>query len=138
MPSIKTRVAYERIALAQAESLIGELEGAVAAAELAIDNLEGVVPPTGTRTVTATGDITNDDATILADASGGAITLTLPPAATVNHQIRVTKIDATGNTVTIDGDGTEAINSNPTVGLTTQFQTVLLSSDSVNLWYATN
>ena len=78
--------------------------------------------------------ITEDDHFIIADASGGAITVNLPPAADVpGREYVIKKIDATAN-VTIDGDGAETIDGAATVVLTGQYDTVQIRSDGTEWW----
>jgi hypothetical protein len=71
-----------------------------------------------TNLVTKTNNytVTAIDCTVLFDTTGGNLTATLPPAASVTGQIYVFKNIGTGiNSLTIDGDGSETID-----GLTTQ------------------
>lgn len=58
-----------------------------------------------------TGDTTlSGNCVVLCDASGGDITLTLPPASTSNGIVYfVKKTESGAHTVTIDGDGSEEI-----------------------------
>lgn len=70
------------------------------AAQAAVDAI--VVPPTGSRTVSTNDSIFSDDYAILADASGGAITLSLyAAAAAINSSVVVTKTDGTANAVNV-------------------------------------
>jgi hypothetical protein len=56
------------------------------------------------------------------DASGGAITITLPAASTAARRIyKIIKIDSSGNSVTIDGNSSETISGATTVVITTQW-----------------
>lgn len=121
-------------AAAAAQTAADSAQTAAEDAQAAVDAI--VVPPSGTRTVTVSDNITDADATILADATAGAIILSLPPAATISTTIRVQKVDASANTVTIDADGTDAINGNPTLGLTVQYEDANLNSDGIADWYA--
>jgi len=60
-------------------------------------------------TSTYTIQTTTGDVVALADASGGAFTVTLPPAANmVNHYVTVKNIGAANN-VTLQGNGAETI-----------------------------
>ena len=66
---------------------------------------------------------------ILANATSGAITITLPPADPYKGvAFTIKKTDATNN-VTIDGDGSETINGAATYVLTTQHEVVTVVSD---------
>ncbi len=75
------------------------------------------------------------DGTILADATGGAFTLTLPAAAgSINKIFNLIKIDASANAVTIDGDGGEFIDGVTTTTLDRRFQSVQIQSDGTS-WF---
>lgn len=72
---------------------------------------------------------------ILGDASGGAITITLPPAATAEGLlVRVKKVDASANAVTVDGDGAETIDDMASIDLAAQYTAVALVSDGTEWW----
>lgn len=78
-----------------------------------------------------TGNLTLTSAhyTIDANATSGAITVTLPAAATytgITYVIR--KSDASANTVTIDGDGSETINGSTTKVLSNQYDAATIQS----------
>lgn len=75
----------------------------------------------------------SDGETILADASGGAITINLP-AATSGAEIKVKKIDATANLITVDGNGAEQIDGALTADLDVQYESFTLKSDGSN-WF---
>lgn len=121
-------------AAATAQTAADTAQAAADAAQAAVDNIE--VPPSGTRTVTASDNILDTDSTILADASGGAIVLSLPAATSISHPFTVQKIDASANTVTIDATGADSINGGPNIALATQYEDVSLNSDGANDWYA--
>lgn len=60
--------------------------------------------------------------TALVNAGGGAITVTLPAAATARYTIiTVKKIDASANAVILDGDGAETIDGAATYTLSNQY-----------------
>ncbi|MER6778486.1 MULTISPECIES: hypothetical protein [unclassified Streptomyces] len=63
--------------------------------------------PVTTKTSNYTAISFDED--ILADATSGAITITLPTAVGRTRPVTVKKIDASGNPVTIDGAGSETI-----------------------------
>lgn len=124
-----------------AQQAADDAQAAAEAAQQAADDAQAavdaiVVPASGSRTVSTSGPVTNDDGTILANASGGAITLTLAAAATFDHIIRIQKVDSSANVVTIDGNGSETINGNPTLALTVQYQVAQLVSDGTSEWYS--
>lgn len=84
----------------------------------------------GTRTITASGAVQADDYLILANATTGAIVLTLPGAAANNGRVlTVKKTDAGANTVTVDGSGAETIDGAATHVLALQYDTVTVISD---------
>ena len=62
---------------------------------------------------------------VLVSASGGAVTITLPPASGNSGVVfSVKKTDASVNAVTVDGNGAETIDGAATYALTAQYQTV--------------
>lgn len=74
------------------------------------------------RDVTASGTVRLMDATLVANAASGAITLTLPLAKDAKGRMyHIVKTDATANAVTIDGNGSETINGAATKSTTTQW-----------------
>lgn len=78
-----------------------------------------------------TADYTVEDriTVVKADDTGGAITITLPPAA--NNEDRHLHVKKVGNTasVTIDADGSETIDGATTLILTTQYESAHLYCD---------
>ena len=72
---------------------------------------------------------------MLADAAGGAVTVTLPAASTVTGQtFHVKKIDATANAVTLDGNGAETIDGASTKATTTQWASYSVQSNGTG-WF---
>ena len=69
---------------------------------------------------------------VLANASGGAITITLPPPQ-ANAIVNVKKIDSSTNPVTVDGGGAD-IDGQPSIQMTTQYESYTLISDGSNWW----
>jgi len=81
-----------------------------------------------------TASTTLDDV-ILMNAAGGPLTLFLPAAASAQGKtFDIKKIDATGNSVTIQANGIETIDGSNTITLTTQYQSRSVFSDGVNWW----
>lgn len=83
-----------------------------------------------------------DDHTILADASGGAFSVTLPPAADClaengGHEYVIVNTGATG-TVTVDGNAAETINGSATFALSTQYSAIKLRAISSTAWVITD
>lgn len=63
------------------------------------------------------------------DASGGNITIALPPAASrTGREYFIKKVDASANTVTIDGDGAETIDGAATKVISNQNTSVTVGS----------
>ena len=80
-----------------------------------------------------------DDSTVLVDASGGAVTVTLK-SALVCEQKRITikKIDSSGNAVTVDADGSETIDGAATKSLAAQYNYIELVSQGGAWWIVSN
>ncbi len=73
---------------------------------------------------------TEDDATILVDATAGVRTISLPPAASVQGIIyTIVKIDSSSNVVTIDPDGSELIKGVSSFSLAVQWKAAHIQSD---------
>jgi hypothetical protein len=76
-----------------------------------------------TDTATTTKTLVMTDGVVLADASGGAFTITLPPASTsLNKVFKIKKIDTTLNKITIDPNSSELIDGLSEVKLGTYLQ----------------
>lgn len=87
-------------------------------------------------TVTTTTVLDADDIVILANATSGAITLTLPAAASSTNKFYIAfKTDSGGNAVTIDGNASEEINGATTLALAAQFDCAALWCNGT-AWYA--
>lgn len=99
-----------------------------------IESVNGQVA-SAVRTVTGTVTARPIDRVLKADASGAGVTVNLPSAAPNPVTYTIVKVDATGNTVTIDPSGAETINASATRVLSTQWETVTLRSDGTN-WIA--
>lgn len=120
--------------LKQIETFAEKVELALAVAGVALDN-SAVLPAFETRTITSSEALTSADHLVLVDATAGAVVVDLPPAASKEgYQIVVKKIDASGNTVTVDGDGAETIDGSTTQVLSSQYDSVVISSDGVSWW----
>lgn len=67
------------------------------------------------------------------DCTGGARTITLPTAVGIGgRQYTIRKLDASGNAVTIDGDGSETINGATTKALAAQYDVATIMSNGAN------
>ncbi|WKD36492.1 hypothetical protein [Streptomyces xanthophaeus] len=80
--------------------------------------------PIATKTSSYT--VTSFDEVIAADATSGALTITLPTAVGRTRPVTVKKVDASGNAVTIDGAGSETIDGQLTRQLTAQWRSATL------------
>lgn len=88
-----------------------------------------------TRSVAASGAILTTDSIILADSTAGAVTITLPPAATANGRVFVVKrVNAGANNVTVDPFGSETIDGAATNVLSTQWAYVRFVSNGT-AWF---
>ena len=85
----------------------------LAVARLAATSVANTGPesfPTIPATITTTATLTGANAYERVDATGSSFTVTLPPAATVAGVVqRLKRIDSSGNTLTIHGNGSELI-----------------------------
>lgn len=93
---------------------------------------------TGKRTVTTiTTSQTLDasDDVVLCDCTSGAITVTLPAAASsTGKQYDIKKIDAVANDVTIDGASAETIDDTTTKTISTQYDSVTIVCSGSEWW----
>jgi hypothetical protein len=81
------------------------------------------------RTIAAHATVQDSDYFIRVDATAGAVTVTLPPAARwAGIALVIKKLDAANN-VTIDGNGSEEIDGATTDVLTTQYESRTLFSN---------
>lgn len=108
------------------------------ATKFKVDNA-GSATMTGTSKAIATKatsyTATAVDYTILGDAASGSIVITLPAAANNAGRIyNIKKIDASANTVTIDGNGAETIDGAATQAISTQYNCVTIQCDGVRWW----
>lgn len=116
-----------------------------------IDGLLKTATDTTTSTKTTTYTVTTSDRNglILANATGGAFTISLPTVASAGAGFKISfkKTDASANAVTIDGNGSEEIDGATTYALSEQYDFVTLVnngtswdviSDKTNLSFASN
>ena len=84
-------------------------------------------------TKTANYTLTTTDFTVLGNASGGAITLTLPTAVGVSGQIyTLKKIDSSANVVTIATTSAQTIDGQSSYSLSLQYAGVQVQSNNSN------
>ena len=87
-----------------------------------------------TKTADYTATIIND-AVILCDATSGVVTITLPTSVgNAGKTFSVKKIDASGNNVVLDGNGSQTIDGSTTKTISTQYGEVRVVSDGSN-WF---
>ena len=86
------------------------------------------------RTLSASGPVGQGDDVVLVDATSGAVTVSLPPAADRFKELCIKKIDSSSNAVTVDGDGSETIDDSATLVLASQYDAVRLASDGLEWW----
>ena len=132
----------------EAETLINEAASLgcrspweVELAKLALENriatyLQGGGATRGAyRSVTTSGNVQSGDYLIIADATAGAITMTLPPAALVPGRIYAFKrINSGANAVIIDGYAAETIDGSATHTLTPQWNALTIMSNGT-AWF---
>ena len=79
--------------------------------------------------------VVDTDYTILGNASGGNITITLIPASPALGKIyNIKKIDSSSNTVTVNGNLSETIDGGTTAILTTQYESITIQCDGGAWW----
>lgn len=82
---------------------------------------------------TASYAVTAADDNVLCDCASGAITLTLPAAASNSGKVlHVKKIDSSANRVTVDGNSSETIDGTTTRVIGVQNDTLTIMSDGTN------
>lgn len=87
--------------------------------------------------VTTTTDITltASNEVVYCDATSGAITVTLPAAASNSgRRYYIKKIDVSANAVTIDGNGSETIDETTTKVLASQYDSATIHTDGTEWW----
>ena len=93
----------------------------------------GCGPSLAITNVSSNTTLDGGDSHVFVDASGGAITITLP-AASAARQVYIKKTDSSANAVTIDGNGSETIDDSTTRVLSSQYDSVTLVSDASEWW----
>jgi hypothetical protein len=92
---------------------------------------------TGTLTKTANYTLLEGDGgTLFADATGGAVTITLPAAAagTVGREYKVFKVDSSGNAVNIAPNGSNLLLAGSTTNTTAQASCLRVTGYSSTAW----
>ena len=84
----------------------------------------------------ATYTMTSADFAISGDASGGLITMTLPPATNAGMMVMIVKKDSSGNNVNIARGGGDTIEGSATpLSISAQHQKYMLIADGASTWY---
>jgi hypothetical protein len=79
--------------------------------------------------------VSGTDVVILANATAGAVTITLPSAASsAGYKFDIKRIDSTGNACTIARSGTDTIDGGTSLTLSVQYISVTVVSDG-SAWY---
>ena len=87
------------------------------------------------RTITASDSVQFTDQAILCDASGGALTVTLPVASdNLGRTLRIKKSDSTAAIVSVAPTGSDLIDGNASVDMPRPYTALLLVSDASNWW----
>lgn len=83
--------------------------------------------------VSSNTTLTTTNAVVSVDASGGAVTITLPTAVgNTGHTFSIKKADSSGNTVTIATTGGQTIDGSATAVIKVQYVSVLVISNGSN------
>lgn len=86
-------------------------------------------------TITAAYTVPETVHHVRVNATGGAITVTVPAASTRDgRSIRVTKTDSSANAVTIARTGSDTFNAATSISLATQYHSIELISNGVSQW----
>ena len=94
-----------------------------------------ISPAFATTTKTASYTVTTSDTVILADATSGAIVITLPTASTISgYRFFIKKIDSSANTVTLTRSGSDTIDGGTTAVISVRYTSITIVSDGSN-WY---
>jgi len=95
--------------------------------------VDGYLFPVSSKTANYT--VTVNDAFIPVDATSGAVTITLKPAAQAKgKRLTVKKTDSSSNTVTVDANGSETIDDALTQIISYQYDSICLMSDGSEWW----
>jgi hypothetical protein len=82
----------------------------------------------GIRTETASYVLAAADCTVLADATAGAVTITLPSAVASGRVFNIKKMDATANAVILAAAGGDTIDGSSTASIYVQYLTLTVQS----------
>ena len=98
------------------------------------NSLSAISEPTSSKSSSYTVTMADHKKTILVNAAGGSVTITLPASATVKNGFIVTikKIDSSSNSVIIDGNSSETIDGALTKTINEQFGSFTVIADGTN------
>lgn len=88
-------------------------------------------------TITSNTSLTSTSMSLIyVDATSGNVTVTLPAASTITPGVtwRIVRIDASGNTVTVAGAGSDTINGSGSKTITNQYDAAIVSGRSSTTW----
>jgi len=88
-----------------------------------------------TSTVTSDTTVTEETQYYLVDASGGAVTITLPSADKWKMPIFIKALDVSGGNITVATDGSDTIDDASSLTIYTQYDCYLLVSDETTGWW---
>jgi hypothetical protein len=86
------------------------------------------------RVVSLDTIVTDDDFSLICDATAAPFTVTIPFASTGGRLIVVVKADSSGNAVTIETSGLDEFSGGSDISLSSQWAKALLLSDGSNTW----
>lgn len=88
---------------------------------------------TSTQSISSNTTLTTEDTACFANATSGAITITLPTAVGYSGKlIVIKKVDSSSNAVIVQAAGSETIDGQNSRSLTTQYETLRIISDGTN------
>ena len=114
----------------------GSLTSAMTINEYGGIEFKGNMKTEAVETVTASSDTLDEtNHIVLCDCTSNSITINLP-AASGNKGLTyvIQKIDATGNIITVDGNGSETINGSTTKSISSQYTSLRIVCDGSN-WF---
>lgn len=85
-------------------------------------------------TITTNTVLTSTANSVLVNAAGGNISVTLPTAIGAGYLCFVKRIDSSANTVTIVPNGSQTIDTQTSISIQYQYTSVTLKSDNANWW----
>lgn len=108
------------------QGLVG-IQGPVAVGDSISSLIKHNIVNTSTDTDASYGDL------LICDATGGAITITLPSAINnAGKEINIKKIDSSANQIIVDGNGAETIDGEVTQSISAQHENLTIVSDGSN------